>query len=485
VESPPEYKPETLTSRSLQEQRDGDWFFRGRSHEIARAFHAQSRDGVVLFVEIPYHLLVDPLESPGGEAYGFLATESQVVFDARVAGLEPDAAWNDFTANVILGPDAGEAFFVESDPLRHKGAWVGIARVGDLPLKVGVVHLESELFDLERELIAWSIGLAVGALLLALLTTLLLSRGIVSPLEKLVLQIDAAAKTGFKGQVEPGRGATFEVMALSESFNKLLGDIQTHLTKLEREASQRQALESELAIASRIQSSILPTLPFASSIATADGVSHPAKEVGGDFMDVFSIDDKRVGFFLGDVSGKGVPAAIYMAFVASLLEHLGRLNVSPKEIFEIVNEALCARQEPTMFATVFFGILDESGRVDYCNGGHHPPLRLKPSGAVTEIDIDSGLGLGILDSFEFVNGHFYLDDGESLFLYTDGLTEAMNCSREEYGEERMLEFFQNRSDFDSLSDLVGALEAEVDLFRDGAEPNDDFTIFVLRHKKLG
>ena len=138
-----------------------------------------------------------------------------------------------------------------------------------------------------------------------------------------------------------------------------------------------------------------------------------------------------------------------------------------------------------MFATVFFGILDRSGDIVYCNAGHHPPMVLTPEGSFREIQVEAGLGLGILDSFEFGQSTFSLREGETLFLYTDGLTEAMNSEKEEYGEQRLANFLAEQKDVGGLKDLLDGLSLSVENFRAGAEPNDDFTVLFLRHVRQG
>jgi serine phosphatase RsbU (regulator of sigma subunit) len=469
-----------LKKLSLQRQIDGAWSVSNGEEEIPRAYHAQARQETHLFIEIPFHLLSEPLEVRAGTAYGFLATDSRLYFDARLTGIKQSPEWSQFSSQVLSGPVGGEGFRVASDPLHHKPALVGAARVGDLPLKAGVVYLESDQFDLVSELVWWTISLSLLGVVLILVVTNILTKDIVAPLEQLCAKIDAAAESDFEGQIEPSPHASSEVVGLASSFNKLLDDVRRHLNDLESAVAKRQALESELSIASRIQESILPVFPFLSEVAEAEGVSIPARQVGGDFLDVYPIDEDRVGFCLGDVSGKGAPAAIYMAFTASLLEHLGRLNVTPSECARIINKALCERQEPSMFATVFFGVMDRSGQVTYCNAGHHPPMLLQPEGGFRELEVESGLGLGILDPFEFGESTFQLAEGETMLLYTDGLTEAMNKNREEFGEKRLAEFLSSQEKKKPLKELLDALSLEVKEFRDGADPNDDFTVLFIR-----
>jgi serine phosphatase RsbU (regulator of sigma subunit) len=480
VQAAPVYDRELIKKLSLQEQIAGVWNVSGRSDEIARAYHVQSRKGTQLYIEVPFHLLSEPLEVSAGNAYGFLATESKIYFDERLTGIKESPEWSSFSSHVLMGPVDGDGFRVVSDPLHHKPAYVGAARVGDLPLKAGVVYLESDQFNLVRELVWWTIGLSVMGIIVILVVTNILSKDISAPLVQLCAKVDAAAESDFEGQIETSPQASSEIVGLAGSFNKLLDDVRSHLRNLESAVATRQALESELSIASRIQESILPDFPFLSEVAEAEGVSIPARQVGGDFLDVYPIDQDRIGFCLGDVSGKGAPAAIYMAFTASLLEHLGRLNVTPSECARIINESLCERQEPSMFATVFFGVLDRSGEVRYCNAGHHPPMILQPEGGFRELEVESGLGLGILDSFEFGESTFQLGKGETMLLYTDGLTEAMNSKKEEFGEERLAEFLTAQGKKRPLIELLANLSKTVEEFRDGADPNDDFTVLFIR-----
>lgn len=479
VQTDPMYGEEQVRQRSLQEQIEGAWVVSGRRREIAKAYHVQSRDGVRLFIEIPFYLLSEPLESTEGKAYGFLATDRKLYFDARQAGLEENQEWNDFSNEVLLGPFSGQGFSVRSDPIHHRPAWVGIAQVGDLPLKAGVVYLESDQFDLVGELIWWNLGLSLLGTALILVVTNLLTVGIVSPIEQFCAKVDDAAETDFKERIDLAPGAPSEVVTLARSFNRLMEDIQSHIAELESAVTQRQAMESELAIAARIQDSILPDFPFQTEYLEACGTSLPAREVGGDFLGIFPVGQDRVGFFLGDVSGKGVPAAIYMAFTASLLEHLGRLDVSPQEAIEIVNQALCARQEPSMFATVFFGILHRDGTLRYCNAGHHPPLILRPDGTSRELRVQSGLGVGIFESFCYGESEFELRPDDLLMLYTDGLTEAMNPGKEEFGEERLQDCLREHGE-ESLARVLECIQETLLKFRDGAEPNDDLTILLLK-----
>jgi sigma-B regulation protein RsbU (phosphoserine phosphatase) len=220
---------------------------------------------------------------------------------------------------------------------------------------------------------------------------------------------------------------------------------------------------------------MLPRFPFTDRHCEAVGYSLAARKVGGDFVNIFPVGADRIGFFIGDVSGKGVPGAITMAFTTSLLEHLGRVGLAPEECLAAVNRALCAREEACSFVTAFFGVLGRDG-----NAGHHPPILYLGAQGPHTPEVDSGLALGIYPEAAFGCGSFHLAADERLLLYTDGLLEAMNEQREEYGEERMQRLLGSFTASQGLSQQLQQLKADVERFRGGALPNDDLTVLLLR-----
>jgi serine phosphatase RsbU (regulator of sigma subunit) len=207
------------------------------------------------------------------------------------------------------------------------------------------------------------------------------------------------------------------------------------------EHNELVAIHRELDIASSIQQSILPrrfpAFPerqdfdlFASMI--------PAREVGGDFYDFFLIDDERLGVVIADVSGKGMPAAIFMAVSRTLLKSTALEGRAPDACLQRVNSLLCLDNRAEMFVTVFYGILHTgTGELAYCNGGHNPPYILRRGGSVEALPGTGGMVLGILDDLQYHAKQATVFPGESLFLYTDGVTEAMNAEGELFSDERL------------------------------------------------
>lgn len=470
-----------LTNWSVAEQQDGRWILPQSNPDALYLHHVQKINDITLVIQVPVRLLAKPMEqTEGSVAYGFLATGAVVLFTNSTIPAERMSERYEFISRILMKRSAEGNFFRVLDPIYGKAAWVGIAPVGDLDLTVGVVYLEGENF---RPLygLAWGtliLGvLGIGALLLAISLT---ARSVARPLVELSDAVESAATRGFSQRVKIPRNATTEVERLATSYNHMLEDLTHFIGRLEDAAHERQALESELIIAANIQSSMLPKFPFQDRHCEAVGMSSAARKVGGDFLNIFPVGADRIGFFIGDVSGKGIPGAITMAFTASLLEHLGRVGLPPQECLAAVNRALCAKEEANSFVTVFFGVLGMDGVVTYANAGHHPPIVFLGEQGPRIPEIDSGLPLGIFPEARFGQGRFKLLVQERLLLYTDGVIEAMNKEREEYGEERFESSIRTLSSEQDLAAQLDYLCAQVDRFRDGAAPNDDTTVLLLR-----
>lgn len=484
--SKPLFKLPRVSDWPIRQQNEGRWVLPQSDPEADNIHYVQRVHGLTVVVEVPVRLLAEPLEQTDDSvAYGFLATGAVVLFTNPTVPTSRSAERYDFISHVLMERSQEGNFFQVQDPIYGKSAWVGTAPVGDLDLTVGVVYLEGENF---RPLygLAWGTfvvgAIGIGGLLMALSLT---SRSVARPLVELSQTVSTAISRGFTQRVTVPHNATLEVERLALSFNRMLDDLTHYIERLEEAAVERHAMEGELAIAADIQNSMLPRFPYRDRHCEAVGFSSAAKKVGGDFVSVFPVGADRVGFFIGDVSGKGIPGAINMAFTTSLLEHLGRAGLPPEECLGAVNRALCARDESNIFVTVFFGVLGLDGTVDYGNAGHHPPTLFHgPSGTWTP-KIESGLALGIYPEAVFGTGSITLAQEERLLLYTDGLTEAMNDQREEYGDERLAQIIASYLATQSLCDQLKVLHEDVETFRAGALPNDDLTIFILRRLEHG
>jgi len=272
---------------------------------------------------------------------------------------------------------------------------------------------------------------------------------------------------------------------LEITIEKSLNEIE-HYKKALINRDKLIALQQELDIATVIQTSILPkTFPAFPGRKEFDIYAKmlPAKEVGGDLYDYFLIDKYRLGVIIGDVSGKGIAAALLMAVCKTLLKATAFKGMPVDNILSEVNNILVDDSPSNMFVTVFYGVLDtRSGAFEYCNGGHNPPYLISNDGKVKQLDNIGGLLLGAMKGVEYESNVITIQPGESLFFYTDGVTEAFNNMDEEYKDSRLVEFLFNKNSL-NVNDLVEQVFEDVKTFSDGAEQSDDITCLALKFLK--
>jgi phosphoserine phosphatase RsbU/P len=270
---------------------------------------------------------------------------------------------------------------------------------------------------------------------------------------------------------------------LEITINKSLQDLQI-LKEALRSRDQLTVIKHELSIATEIQTSILPkTFPAFPDRKEFDIFAKmiPAREVGGDLYDFFLIDKNRLGLVIGDVSGKGIPAAMFMAVSKTLLKATALKGISPDTCLGIVNNVLVDESLPTMFVTVFYGVFDtRSGAFEYSSGGHNPAYLITKEGEVRQLENKGGLFLGGMKNVEYESNVVMLKQGDSLFLYTDGVTEAMNPNDDMFEEERMEESLRRNHGL-ALDAIIENMIKDVNAFCEGQEQSDDITCLALRY----
>ncbi len=246
--------------------------------------------------------------------------------------------------------------------------------------------------------------------------------------------------------------------------------------------AQLMALQQELEIAARIQESMLPhefEFPGRSDFELHARM-RPARRVGGDFYDFFLIDDDRLGIVIGDVSGKGIPAALFMAVSRTLLRATALQGAAPEVCLDYANRILGRQGEPGVYVTAFYGILNcASGVLEFCIGGHNPPYRVSPGGELRAIAEPASIVVGLLPDSEYTRGTEQLVPGDSLFLFTDGVTEAMNAQQRFFGERRLKQALAAASGL-APREMVEAIQAAIAEFSAGAPPSDDVTAMALK-----
>ena len=255
--------------------------------------------------------------------------------------------------------------------------------------------------------------------------------------------------------------------------------------KLQKVNLEQERIGSELRIATNIQKEMLPrSFSLGREDLDVYGSLTPAREVGGDLYDFF-IRDEKLFFCIGDVSGKGVPSAIVMAVIHAMFRMASAHENHPARIIQTINETSCERNDSNIFVTMFIGVLDlPTGRLRYCNAGHDKPIRMD-NGKWTIENCKANIPIGLFEDFKYVMEETMLDDHAMLFLYTDGLTEAKNLERKQFGLERVMAIIEER-DYLSLKpeELVERMKQEVQTFCRGAEQSDDLTLFAIRYEKI-
>jgi serine phosphatase RsbU (regulator of sigma subunit) len=263
-----------------------------------------------------------------------------------------------------------------------------------------------------------------------------------------------------------------------EALKKAHNELEVAYDKLEETTAAKERMESELRIARDIQMSMVPNLfPSVEGLDMFASMT-PAKEVGGDLYGYVLIGD-RLYFCIGDVSGKGVPASLFMAEATRLFRTLASQNMLPAEITTRMNAELAEGNEQGMFVTMFICMFDlKTDRLDYCNAGHNPPVI-----NAQFIDVLPNAPIGLWPGLEYEGEVIEQMHGQRLLLYTDGLNEAENPQQDQYGEDRIIKLMTSFSPANSSLDIVEALKDDVEHFRDGAEPNDDLTMLAFRYSR--
>jgi sigma-B regulation protein RsbU (phosphoserine phosphatase) len=249
----------------------------------------------------------------------------------------------------------------------------------------------------------------------------------------------------------------------------------------ERVAQER--LQESLKLSHSIQMGMLSTaFPRFSNGQPIDlfAFMEPAREVSGDFYDFFHLDKDRLLIVIGDVSDKGVPAALFMVMVKTLVRAIAKQYAAPHQMLEALNPELCRDNEASMFVTLFLAVLDlRSYQLTYSFGGHNPPLYISRYGIVSMLAGDSGTALGIIDGIPFTSQTLPLHPGDTLLLYTDGISEAMDVDYQAYGEQRLCDLLTGLA-HNNAQELVETIIADVNKFTAGAEQSDDITLLALQ-----
>ena len=274
---------------------------------------------------------------------------------------------------------------------------------------------------------------------------------------------------------------------LSRTIEKAIEQVR-YIRESQQEHNQLESIKNDLAIAGEIQQTILPRsfppFPELTEVVDIYASMTPAKDVGGDFYDFFQIDDERIGLVIADVSGKGVPASLFMAVSRTLLRATALRGVSSAECLTYANKLLCKESLDSMFVTVFYGIYHyKTGMMDYTNAGHNPPYLLRGGRTVECLPVASNFVVGVFDDIEFESNTLTFGIGDTLLLYTDGVTEAFNDKREQFSESNLQDILASMHESSSAKEVVTSVLQSVKTFSGDYPQSDDITLLSLQRIK--
>ena len=372
-------------------------------------------------------------------------------------------------AGQVLRDKEGGKFFVFYSPVETT-CW-----------SVAIVCPRSELYLGVKKLRTILILLGLLSLLLMMFLSYNGIRKVVAPVEEFSDVAKKIAHGEFDAEL-PKINSQDELKELHDSFEYLQHSLVKYIDELKSTTANKERIESELRIAHAIQMGMLPksfpAFPEREDISLAAKIV-PAKEVGGDLYDFF-INDEKLYFIVGDVSGKGIPASLVMAVTCRLFRSIASYLDTPQEIMSSLNDSLSDGNESNMFCTAFLGVLDlKTGRLAYCNAGHNAPLLINANGNVSAMDVTPNLPLGLFTGFPYQGQEIDVEKDTMLYLFTDGVNEAENSKMEQFSDERLVAMLKANSGTEPKG-IVEVTLSEVERHADGAKQSDDITVMCIK-----
>ena len=381
-------------------------------------------------------------------------------------------------------PEYGWLCSASAPVVDEDGTVIGVALVD--------ISMEKIVRDCREYLIALIITTAVSALILAAIVMLLVNRYLLRPMDLLSRAAESFVtdkKEGVKtndSQIAKLKVKTGdEIEKLADSVKKMETEINTYIEELTAVTSEKERIGAELDIATHIQSSMLPCIfPAFPERREFDIYASmtPAKEVGGDFYDFFMVDKRHIAVVMADVSGKGVPAALFMVIAKTLIKDHTVPNRDLGEVFSEVNSILCESNSEGLFVTAFEGVLDlVTGEFVFVNAGHEIPYIAEKNSPFAPHKIKAGFVLAGMENMRYTSGKMTLSVGDKLFQYTDGVTEATDAHNELYGSERLESVLKANSQRTPY-EILHAVKNDIDAFVGEADQFDDITMLCLEYK---
>ena len=398
---------------------------------------------------------------------------------------------------VLRGELADGRYFVTASPINTTG-WVLISAFNEANAELPVFILQDQHAQIQADATAkylestgrsrtTAIVLLILVMLLTLAGALVLGKRIVKPLNTITKRISELGENNPEFKMEDAFRTGDEVEELAQSFADVSHKTVIYMDTVKRVTAEKERIGAELTLATKIQAAMLPHIVPAFPDRTdfdIIGSMDPAKEVGGDFYDYFLIDDDHLGMVIADVSGKGVPAALFMMASKIILQSVAMLGASPAEVLAKTNEAICSNNEAQMFVTVWLGILELStGKLTAANAGHEYPVLKRPGGAFELFKDRHGFVLGGMEDVRYREYELQLEPGAKLFVYTDGVPEATDHNQQLFGTQRMVAALNVDTEASPQGTLRNVRKA-VDAFVGDAEQFDDLTMLCMEYKGM-
>ncbi len=420
------------------------------------------------------------------------------IWDAGVAGEggvcdlgDSDAYYGggDELMHAAFAPDAPETILVTNNEEYGylASAYVAILDSAGTPVALASVDISMDMINEQiRQFVYLTILISCGVLLVSVIVYYFYIRRIlIRPLSTLhratqeLVQHKMDRLEEFRLDIRTGD----EVEELAHAFQYMTVELADYIRNLAAITAEKERIGAELEVATQIQASMLPCIfpafPERKEFDIYASMT-PAKEVGGDFYDFFLVDDNHLAMVIADVSGKGVPAALFMVIAKTLLKNCAQTGASPKQVLERVNNQLCENNDAEMFVTVWLGILDLStGGLVAANAGHEYPALRRAEGSFELVKDKHGFVLAGMEGSRYQEYDLKLEPGDTLFVYTDGVAEATDAHEELYGTDRMLKALNQMGDVGPEALLPG-VKADIDAFVGQAPQFDDITMLGLR-----
>ena len=404
-----------------------------------------------------------------------------------------DPAYQDEVEQIMTTGERSAVYFYSYTQASGAHTTAGIPVKDSAGEIVAFLGVEKAMTALEnaRQTYVWNVmGITVLAVVLFLVVYIgFLRREVVSPILTIAGEArrfaeDNVARLDLLEQIRKKD----EIGTLARAIGRMETDIVQYVENLTAVTAEKERIGTELNVATQIQADMLPRIfpPFPERDEfDIYATMTPAREVGGDFYDFFLVDQDHLAVVIADVSGKGVPAALFMVIVKTLIKNHTQTGMAPDQVFETVNRQLCENNEAGMFVTAFLGVLEIStGRFTYVNAGHNPPLAALGGRPYDWLPSKRGFVLAGLEGVRYRQQEIVLCPGDSIFCYTDGVTEALDPAGALYSEARLRAFFRGRDlEGRPLAEQLDLLRRDIAAFAAGAEQADDITMLLLRINK--